>query len=232
MSHSSHPYFCKRDTLMELYYVQFVLRKNLCRVYPTRHAALNPPAQAVRVNVSPLNIPCLPEVKGQQAIVVFLPDDYKPHLQHMAQTMPQVHVHSDIGLQSQEAYLAYSSPALARQLPMVLWLELSELMAALAENAKLGEEGVPLVLLAGDEAAVTWFAPDEAYLQTCRDALTAAKQRPVGHEVQDVVKARQKAERYGERPWLFMRYELQAGTKRCAVNWALFGSLDSDPLGS
>jgi hypothetical protein len=33
-------------------------------------------------------------------------------------------------------------------------------------------------------------------------------------------KAKLTAERYGERPWLFMRYDVRTGGRRMAVNWA------------
>lgn len=111
-----------------------------------------------------------------------------------------------------------------------MWLELSELMAAHTENAENFErEGVPVILAAGKKVAVTWFAPDGTQLQKYRDALTAAQHCPTGYGEDDIVKALQKAERYGERPWLFMRYELKAGSQRSAVNWAPFGSLEASP---
>lgn len=230
MSNPSSPVFYERNTLHALHYIQIALRKNLCRIYPTRHLALNPPAQAVRVYANPLDIPCIPKAEGRDAIVVYLPDDYEPQLATMAETLPQVCVHPDIGLQSHTAYLSYSAPVRAGHLPLALWLELSELMAAHAENAENFErEGVPVILVAGKKVAVTWFAPDGTQLQKCRDALTAAQRCPTGYGVDDIVKARQKAERYGERPWLFMRYELKAGSQRSAVNWAPFGSLEANP---
>lgn len=230
MSNPSSPFLYERSTLDALHYIQIALRKNLYRVYPTRHLALNPPAQAMRVYANALDIPCIPKGEGRNAIVVYLPDDYEPQLATMAETLSQVYVQTDIGLQSQAAYLSYSAPVRPGQLPMALWLELSELMAAHADNAENFErEGVPVILAAGKKVVVTWFAPDETQLQKYRDALTAAQQCPAGHGVDDIVKARQKAERYGERPWLFMRYELKAGSQRSAVNWAPFGSLEANP---
>lgn len=212
-----------------LHRIQSTLRENLCRIYPTRYLAINPPAQAVRVSANSLDIPSLQQETPLQAIVAFLPADFAPYLSHMSVTLPQVCVHPDIGLQSQAAYLSYGAPVRAGCLPLTLWLELSELMAAHGENIENGAvEGVPVVLVAGESMVVAWFAPNETQLQRCRNALTAALQRPVGHGAGDIVKAQQKAERYGERPWLFMRYELKAGEQRRAVNWAPFGRLQSD----
>ena len=52
------------------------------------------------------------------------------------------------------------------------------------------------------------------------EALIACEKPPAGVTAEQQAKAAIKLEFYGERPWLFMRYELKAGQRRLAVNWA------------
>jgi hypothetical protein len=79
---------------------------------------------------------------------------------------------------------------------------------------------VPLILLAGDSTVATRFDPDEKLKEQCEKMrLMAAEPRPQP-KADALEKAQQSAARYGERPWLHMRYEMRIADQRVAVSWA------------
>ena len=52
MKNLTSPYFYDRSKLPVLRHTEIALRRNLCRIYPTRYMPLYPPAQAVAVNAT------------------------------------------------------------------------------------------------------------------------------------------------------------------------------------
>lgn len=218
MHHSRPPIVLSRSDTPELDSVQRDLRNQLFRRYRTRHIAVNPPAQATAVYAPGLEIPSLGA--ADMAVAVFLPADLAPALGSLAGSPQEVLVHPDIGLGSQGAYLSLGTPGRGDPLPVNVWLDLAPLLQH--HSCDGAEQALPLVLCAGDAVALTEFAPDAAQLERCQRAIAAAQKPPASIPPADAEKARTKATRYGERPWLFMRYELRAGYQRRAVHWAPF----------
>lgn len=201
--------------------MQRTLHLNLTRVWPTRRQPLCPSAYAGLVNAADLDLKVSPPLQGK-ALTVFLPSDFEPHLRSLlSESCPQVVVHPDISLARQAAYLSWSAPSVAGKLPLTLWVELSSLIDALAANeVETGTMSLPLVLVAGDSVAAADVAPGDDVNSACVEALIACEKPPAGVTAEQQAKAAIKLEFYGERPWLFMRYELKAGQRRLAVNWA------------
>jgi hypothetical protein len=190
--------------------------------YRTRLKEVTPPAFAVSLPAR-----CLPQPGGVaasrgNAILVGLPQDYEGHLLALADAARIIYVHADIGLAAQAAYLSLSLPAKPRALPMTVWLELRHVIEASQHNEKyVGSPDVNIAFTAGNELAATSVVRDVAMKKRWEDASRAGGKPPYSNEERRA-KAPDTAARYGERPWLFMRYELWAGANRLAVNWAPF----------
>ncbi len=202
--------------------MQRALRKNLTRLWPTRRQQLCPPACAGLVNAADLDLEASPPALGK-SLVIYLPSDFEPHLPSLLSEShpPQVVVHPDISLSRQAAYLSWSALAAAGELPLTLWLELQPVMDALAANEALtGTMPLPVVLIAGDSVVTGNVVLSDNLKSACVEALSACENPPAGVTAEQKAKALAKAEHYGERPWLFMRYELKAGQRRMAVSWA------------
>lgn len=188
--------------------------------YRTRLKQVAPPASAVVIRAQEL-----PAADGEghsdcQALLIRLPHDWEPLLEQLASEKPAVVVHPDIGLDAQAAYLSWSLSLPASPLPRAIWLEVARVLEVSAHNRSLGDDGmVPLLLSAGQTFVVTEFSAEPELMQRCQEALQDEAKKPeVGNA--DVSKARQVAKNYGERPWLFMRYDVRIGGRRVAVNWA------------
>ena len=69
-----------------------------------------------------------------KCLAMFLPKDYLEHLQALASMAPALRIHPDISLAQQVAYLSRSAPACAGELPMTLWLKVSDLLGTLQEK--------------------------------------------------------------------------------------------------
>lgn len=206
--------------------LRFALRSNLTRVWPTRHKELCPPAMAGLLDGECLE---LPEVLPGPALVLFLPDTFAPHIERMVQTEPTLRVHPDIGLQCQAAYLSWSAPP--RYLPRTVWVALDDLWTPLGFDGGQakpdGAEHIQMLMVCGDSIAfggITGNAQLRARAAAARQQCVA---RPGGYSDEELAKAKFKAERYSERPWLFMPYELQNGRDRLCVSWAPLRRLSS-----
>ena len=206
--------------LLVLVRMQRALRRKLTRIWPTRHQSLCPPACAALVDTQALEVPGLLQLSAK-CLVMFLPDDYAPHLGELANTAPCVRVHPDIGLTRQTAYLTWSAPAVYPALPMTVWVRVSELLGTLDESAAMsGDPLLPLVLVAGEVFALGCINADDALRRQCATAMTACKAAPTGYSELELAKAQDKAMKYSEQPWLLMRYELKNAGRRLAVSLA------------
>lgn len=198
--------------------MRLALTKHLTRVWPTRRVPLCPPAFAGLVYPSDLEMPMLKEHPSSKALVVFLPGDYASHLEELRRQQPCIMIHADIGMTAQEAYLTWTLPAEPRQLPVTLWIDLPKLAADLEENLVfMGRLVMPIVFVSGQHVVQGEFTLS---LADFRNALSQVEQAPSNVTPAELAKAADKAEKYSERPWRFMRYELKNGCRRYAVNWA------------
>jgi hypothetical protein len=175
----------------------------------------------------------------RKAITVFLPTDYEPHLAGLIAQTPQVRVHHDLDLAHSAAYLSWTCPLGTP--PATLWLEPDRLIEALGTDSGAvqgseqgqgdGDEGsngaahaIHLVFVAGGTVVLYEFRPTDAWLGSVKmaqqTALTLTRQAQDRHSPMELAKAEAKAQKYGPRPWLLMRYELSNFAQRLAVNWA------------
>lgn len=199
----------------------FQLYTDSRRQYRTRIKEVAPPAAAIVISAQEF-----PPADGEssaadaQALLVRLPSDWEPYLQEVAAAAAEVIVQPDVGLDAQAAYLSMSVPMPSPQLPRAIWLEVAHVMELSAYNARIcGNAAVPFAFSAGQTFVVTKFTPELEPMRRCEEALQAEGKRPdVGKA--NLVKARQVAKNYGERPWLFMRYDVRVGARKVAVNWA------------
>lgn len=158
---------------------------------------------------------------GNRTLVLFLPDDYAAHLETLANTAPCVRTHPDIGLARQTAYLSWTVPAAYLALPATVWVRVSELVETLKESKTVsGNSVMPLVLVAGEFFALGCIKADDTLSQQCTTAMTICESAPAGYSELELAKAKDKALKYGEQPWLLMRYELKNDGRRMAVNLA------------
>lgn len=196
------------------------LRSKLTRIWPTRYQSLCPPACAALVDTQALQAPELMQF-GNRTLVLFLPDDYAAHLETLANTAPCVRTHPDIGLARQTAYLSWTVPAAYLALPATVWVRVSELVETLKESKTVsGNSVMPLVLVAGEFFALGCIKADDTLSQQCTTAMTICESAPAGYSELELAKAKDKALKYGEQPWLLMRYELKNDGRRMAVNLA------------
>jgi hypothetical protein len=199
------------------------LEKSMSRVYASRRLNRPPRAIARRVFPDALEIPELPMGFANTAALVYLPRECEAHLAAMAGASHAVHVHRDVGLQGQAAYVSLAAPALHGQYQPALWLELDILLQMHAENRTCeGAGSVPLILVAGNSLVVGQFNPQGHQVQRCRDALAMAVKPPMTPSAQELEKAQRVVQNYGQRPWLHMAFEMRIADKRLAVTWAPF----------
>jgi len=201
--------------------MQRALRTKLTRVWPTRYQSLCPPAYAALVDTQALEMPELLPTTSGKCLAMFLPQEYAAHLAALASMTPSVRIHPDIGLTRQTAYLSWSAPAVYPELPMTVWVRVSELLGTLEESAAMsGNSVLPLVLVAGEFFALGCIKADDTLRRQCAKAMTACEAAPVGYGELELAKAQDKALKYSEQPWLLMRYELKNDGRRLAVNLA------------
>lgn len=211
--------------------VGLLLKRRHTGLYPTRLLALCPPAYAGLVPTTALELPQLPPQGSATTVVAFLPLDFAGSLTLMASPAPDIRVHADISLQAQRAYASWPATGTAGGLASTLWMELRELCDAIVENEVHADvAAVPLVLVAGDRVAVGGFELDARLLRACNDALAACDERPSGYSCDELARAREKAVKYSDMPWTFMRYELRNAGQRLAVNHAPLATVDSAAL--
>lgn len=200
----------------------FQLYTDSRRQYRTRLKEVAPPASAVAISARELPAAESKLPPDGQALLVRLPQDWEPHLSGLASSRPIVLVQPDVGLDAQAAYVSWQVSSRDFSLPRALWLEVARVMELLsAHNRSIGgNEVVPLVLVAGQTFAVGEFSATAELMQQCHRALEQEALKPAVGQAADLTKARQVATNYGERPWLFMRYDVRMDGRRVAVNWA------------
>lgn len=219
---------------------QAQLCSSLNRVWPTRYTAKVPPAYATLLPLGRVDLPCDSVLlESQQVLVVFLPEDWTGRLHLLLQQAPAIRVHTDLGLRSHCAYLSLELPASqppaafaaataqgggqpSRATPApAVWLRLEAVLDALAENRlEAGGDVLPLLLVTEQEALLATFVPDAGWMERAARAVQAASQPPRAASAEELQRAAEKARRYSEQPWLFMRYELYNRGQRLAVNLA------------
>ncbi|MBB3180950.1 hypothetical protein [Variovorax sp. Sphag1AA] len=198
----------------------FELYTSSRRQYRTRLKEVAPPAAASVISAQDLPLAASDLNREAQALLVRLPPDWQPHLEQLVAAAPAVVVQPDTGLDAQAAYLSMSVPLPAPQLPRAIWLEVVRVLELSAHNLSVGGSGsVPIVFTAGTQFVLAEFSTAPELMRRCEDAVHAEGKKPdVGKT--DLTKAKQVAANYGERPWLFMRYDVRVGARKLAVNWA------------
>lgn len=209
----------------ELQCLQNDLRAEFTKIWPTRYKPLCPPAFAALRPFGDLMLDEVIEADMDRdlsnALVIYLPDDLEASLVTLAKTDVVPRVHHDIGLKSSGAYWSWTLPAPQGQLPRSVWVLCDGVKAALEENHGIcGEHVLPVVWIAGHSVVVSDWRPSADLLEKGRKAMATAAKGPTESDPAALKAAADKALRYGERPWLFMRYELRNGYGRLAVNWA------------
>ena len=213
------PRVAKLRDLPVLQRVQRALRTKLTRVWPTRYQSLCPPACAALVDMRALKMAELMPATSGKCLVMFLPQDYVAHLAALASMTPSVRIHPDISLAQQVAYLSWSAPAIDGELPMTLWVKVSDLLGTPDEKTAFTcDSNLPLVLVAGESVVIGGIKFDDTLHKQCAQAMTACESAPTHYSEQELAKAKDKALKYSEQPWLLMRYELKNGHVRLAVN--------------
>lgn len=201
--------------------LQAKLRRQMTRQWPTRYLPLCPPAYAAMVDTTDLQVEGIGPTDATRTLVVYLPDDFEPHLGMMAYSIPELCIHPDISLQSNNAYLSWSIPAPSGQLSKALWIKVKDVLPTLLENEiGVGFPVLPIVFVAGETITAGGFFTDEDTFAEWEASLRNCAVAPTGYDEAELSRAKAKAEKYGEQPWLFMRYELKVENRRCAVNWA------------
>lgn len=222
---ADQPYEVLLSECPEIQALQRGLKAEFTKIWPTRYLAICPPAYAGVRPLGDLGLGSPSDGELSQdlcrALVVFLPADYEANLTALASSNAIPRVQQDIGLESSGAYWSWTLPAPAGQLPRSVWVLHDEVRESLEENFMLLDKWMlPTVWVAGQKAVVTNWRPTAELLAQGRNASTKALQEPKRVDPEALKAAKAKALRYGERPWLFMRYELRNGHGRLAVNWA------------
>lgn len=198
------------------------LTQHLTRIWPTRQKAMAPAAMAGITTVKELELEGLSVTMGdpeETALVVFAPADFEPHLQALCKQPPKLRVHPDTGLRSQGAYVSFETSH--GHPPLTLWVAAGAVLDLVKANiAHGGFPVLPCLFAAGNTVVMKEFMLDDAWLASAEAALVAASEPPTGISAAALAKAAVTAEKYSERPWMFMRYELKNGNERLAVNWA------------
>ena len=190
------------------------------RQYRTRLKEVVPPASAVIIPSLELPAAGNHAHPDGKALLIRLPQDWEPYLDRLAGVAPQVVVHPDVGLGAQAGYLSWQLSVPEFPLPRALWLEISPVLELSAHNRGAEDCGVVrLVLIAGQTFTEAEFTAEPELVRQCHEALQNEAKKPDVSKV-DLPKACQVATNYGERPWLFMRYDVRIDGRRVAVNWA------------
>lgn len=210
------------DSCPELQRAQTALRKHLTRVWPTRRVPLAPQALAACVSYQDLELDLSQELPSPQvqSLVLFLPNDFQPHLSAMAQQTPRVRVQPDLDLREQTAYVSWEVVGSDLK-PQAVWVQARKLLQMLRGNQALtGQASLPLVLVSGADVllAPDW-TPGADWLRAAEAAVLAASTPPQASE-QALQAAQAKADKYSNRPWLWMRYDVPQGGQRLRVCWA------------
>ena len=197
------------------------LRKHFTRVWPTRRLALCPPAAAAVVKAGALMPLLEPGSPTADALVVVVPDDCGPSLVQLAQQTPQVRVHTDVGQTSRGAYLCWRAERLGR-LALEVWIDLQHIKRVVDGHRNFGDSPlqVHVVFMTSTQLAMGEFSMAPMLAHECQQAIDDASAAPSEVDEATLAKARDKAEKYGERPWLHMLYELATPDGRVAVHWA------------
>lgn len=201
--------------------MRLALAAHLTRVWPTRLKALTPPAMAGLTTLEALALEdCFPLCGPQtRVLTLFVPPDFKEALPAMVQQPPRLRVQPDTSLTAQCAYVSWETRI--GHPPLAVWVEVDVVLQALEHNEQgLGLPVLPMLLVAGDLVVGSELMTYSDWTERAQAAIEHAARPPANVTEDALKKAAQTAQRYSERPWLFMRYELKNGDDRLAVNWA------------
>ena len=209
--------------------VRAMTRGTFTRQWPTRHLTLCPPAHGAVAPVEMLRSPDLFEETARSTLVLFLPNDYEPHLEHLALQPPQLRIHELVGHRTCEVYLSVSVPSAGGKLPKTLWVRATDLLANHLDKSLEGRSlRVPVLLVSGPQAVVFYWTFDSVYMEQIQLATRSCSTWQSQAGEAEKARAREVADKYGERPWLFMRYDVTNRARRYAVNWAPVCTLKDD----
>lgn len=201
--------------------VRAIARGALKKQWPTRKLEVCPPAYGAVVPIELLGAQELFRSNDQVALVLFAPDDYQLNLEALATQVPKLHTNELVGMRKKELYLSLPTPSPNAKLPRALWVRASDILAKhLARPVEGRSLRVPVLLVAGTRvAACHWFFDAEDLEQ-----MRSVTQDCQAYVYQGSESARQNsleiAQNYGERPWLFLRYDILSFGRKHATNWA------------
>ena len=155
------------------------------------------------------------------ALVVVVPDDCGPSLVQLAEQAPRVRVHTDVGLNSRGAYLCWRAERLGK-LALEVWIDLQHIKRVVEGHRNFGDSPLQIhvVFMTSSQLAMGKFSMPPMLAHECLAALDEASAALPQVDEATLARARDKAEKYGERPWLHMLYELATPDGRMAVHWA------------
>lgn len=209
------------STVPGLSRVRAMTRGALKKQWPTRNLEVCPPAYGAVVPIEMLDAPDLFRPKDQVALVLFAPDNYQPSLEALATQVPKLHSNELVGMRKKELYLSLPTPSLNGKLPRALWVRASDILEKhLARPVEGRSLRVPVLMVAGTQtAACHWsFGPEDL------EQMRSVAQDCQAYIYKGSESARQSAleivKNYGERPWLFLRYDILSFGRKHATNWA------------
>lgn len=201
--------------------IRALTRGALTKQWPTRHLTLCPPAHGALVASDTLGAPTLFSGHQETALVLFLPSDFEAHLQTLSSAQLQLRTHEIVGFRKREVYLSLSLPPHGAALPMTVWVRAKDVLGeTLSAEARPKNVHLPVLMVAGSKAVPSHWTFDMKRLERVDAAIQSADAWAYEPRDDQWNRAQAKAEKYGERPWLFMRYDVTHSLRRFAVNWA------------
>ena len=153
--------------------------------------------------------------------MLFLPSDFEAHLQTLSSAQLQLRTHEIVGFRKREVYLSLSLPPHGAALPMTVWVRAKDVLGeTLSAEARPKNVHLPVLMVAGSKAVPSHWTFDMKRLERVDAAIQSADAWAYEPRDDQWNRAQAKAEKYGERPWLFMRYDVTHSLRRFAVNWA------------
>jgi hypothetical protein len=209
------------STVPGLARVRAMARGALTRQWPTRNLTLCPPAYGAVVPVDMLDCPDLFRSTDRSALVIFLPDDVHPHLETLGSQAPQLRTHELVGFRKQEVYLSLYTAATNAALPLAVWVRTSDFLDKHLSRLPEGRSiRVPVLFVAGSEARSSHWSLTPENLGRIQSAVQASQAWESKADENEKQRSLDVATRYGERPWLFMRYDIKNLGRRYATGWA------------
>ncbi len=209
--------------------VRAMTRGALTRQWPTRNLTLCPPAHGAVVPVDMLDCPELFRSTDRSVLVLFLPDDVQPHLETLGSQAPQLRTHELVGFRRQEVYLSLYTAATDGKLPLAIWVRTSDFLDKhLSRVPERRSIRVPVLFVAGSEARASHWSFTPENLGRIQSAVQSSQAWVSKADENETQRSLDVATRYGERPWLFMRYDIKNLGRRYATGWAPLCTIQDD----